>query len=211
MDDFEAFKTEHPKIWTWLLNNEGKRGTPREFTFASSLYDSLYKWGHLTDRQLTAATKCMVRYAEVVEGHEVAKRTVYAPFISAAGIDRLKAAFDKAIAFSAAKGRTLHSPRITFGNIVIKPAKDGSANPGALYVTDRGTYIGKIVNSKFVGTASCTEEQKDRMLAFVADPKAAAEAYGQETGTCCICNAKLTNKVSIERGIGPICAEKFGW
>lgn len=47
-------------------------------------------------------------------------------------------------------------------------------------------------------------------LAFIADPKAAAEAYGQETGVCCICNATLTSEWRL-RGIGPICAQKFGW
>lgn len=39
--------------------------------------------------------------------------------------------------------------------------------------------------------------------------KEAAAQYGKITGICAMCGAKLTNEESIERGIGPICAEKF--
>lgn len=36
-----------------------------------------------------------------------------------------------------------------------------------------------------------------------------ARAWGQRTGTCCQCYAKLTNPESIELGIGPVCRGKF--
>lgn len=36
-----------------------------------------------------------------------------------------------------------------------------------------------------------------------------AEAYGKMFGVCASCGRVLTNPVSIERGIGPICASKF--
>lgn len=36
-----------------------------------------------------------------------------------------------------------------------------------------------------------------------------AKAWGQRTGTCCQCYAKLTNPESIELGIGPVCRGKF--
>ena len=42
------------------------------------------------------------------------------------------------------------------------------------------------------------------------DPTAAARLYGQETGQCSCCGRELTRKESIDRGIGPICAERFG-
>ena len=42
------------------------------------------------------------------------------------------------------------------------------------------------------------------------DPAAAARLYGQETGECACCGRELTRKESIDRGIGPICAERFG-
>ena len=37
------------------------------------------------------------------------------------------------------------------------------------------------------------------------------EAYGMRTGQCAICGLELTNGESIARGIGPICAEKWGF
>jgi hypothetical protein len=36
-------------------------------------------------------------------------------------------------------------------------------------------------------------------------------AYGKRTGACSCCGRELTNGESIDRGIGPICAEKYGW
>jgi hypothetical protein len=38
-----------------------------------------------------------------------------------------------------------------------------------------------------------------------------AAAFGKIYGYCCICSARLTNETSIERGIGPICADNQGW
>lgn len=38
-----------------------------------------------------------------------------------------------------------------------------------------------------------------------------AAEYGKLYGVCCICGRTLTDEVSIERGIGPICATKQGW
>ncbi len=133
------------------------------------------------------------------------------PVVDTAGVDRLKMAFDHAIAYSAAKGRGLKNPRITIGDMVISPAKENSKNPGALYVKAHEEYLGKIVGGRFHAVPTCTEVQSEKILAFVADPQAAAEAYGIETKQCCICNTTLTDPKSVARGIGPICAAKFGW
>lgn len=50
---------------------------------------------------------------------------------------------------------------------------------------------------------------QERMLEFEADPKGTAVRYGRMTGTCCVCGKLLTNKASVEAGIGPICADGF--
>ena len=36
-----------------------------------------------------------------------------------------------------------------------------------------------------------------------------AQAWGVETGICCVCSADLTDPVSVARGIGPVCASRF--
>jgi hypothetical protein len=38
----------------------------------------------------------------------------------------------------------------------------------------------------------------------------AAVRYGRQTGRCSCCGRELTNKASIDAGIGPICASKWG-
>jgi hypothetical protein len=44
-----------------------------------------------------------------------------------------------------------------------------------------------------------------------ADPEAAAALHGKASGRCSVCSRDLTDPASIERGIGPVCAEKFAF
>lgn len=198
-NNWEAFVARHPEIAQWI-------DSAPQFGFAVAMRAAVERWGSLTDNQLAGCRRALEGRVRATQA-----RAERATAVDTAGVDRLKTAFDKAIAFSRAKGRNLRQPRITIGSIVISPAGETSKNPGAIYVKSHGDYLGKIMDGRFFPVSACTPEQQDRVLAFIADPKAAAEAYGIETGTCCICNATLTNKESIERGIGPICAEKFGW
>lgn len=43
------------------------------------------------------------------------------------------------------------------------------------------------------------------------DPGRALTRYGHEIGRCGVCNRTLTDEVSRERGIGPVCASKYGF
>jgi hypothetical protein len=194
----ETFKSEHSEVYAWLISAQ-RPG----FDFPASMLQAIHQYGSLTERQLAACERLAAKAKPAIPTD--------APVIDTAGVDRLKAAFDHAIAKAAEKGRGLKWPRITIGDIVISPAKPNSKNPGALYVKSAGSYLGKVTGGKFVRSFDCSDAQETKVLAFVADPKKAAEAYGIETGVCCICNAELTNKVSVARGIGPICAERFGW
>lgn len=90
---------------------------------------------------------------------------------------------------------------------------DGEA---AFYVLDKPT-TGKWAGHTFLkrqngdlttpvrGTAATAVIQK-----IAKAPKEAAIQYGKLLGICSMCNATLTNPASIEMGIGPICAKKFG-
>lgn len=204
-NDMLAFTEAHKEIWNWILNNSDS------FEFAASMRDALIKFGSLTPGQLAACQRCLDRNKAAAEQRRMAAeaRAAAAPVVDTAGIDRLKVAFDKAIAYSAEKGLKL-SPRITVNGMTISPAKSTSANPGALYVKNSTTYLGKIKDGKFFSVRECSKEQEAEVLKFIADPAEAAKVYGQTTGTCCICNATLRSEWK-HRGIGPICAEKFGW
>ena len=228
--DAAAFIAAHPAEIEWLTQ-AGKRNIERggTFTFPQDVLNKLWQYGSLTDGQLGAVQRLMLKDQDrkVRLAVEKAAREAAAPVADTAGVDRLKAAFDAAAAYSAAKGKgvQLRSPKITIGTMVISPAKATSANPGALYVKQKkpsfarslpgydgedSVYLGKIANGRFLASRDCTEDQQKQILAFIADPAEAAKVYGQETGVCCICNATLISKWRL-KGIGPICAEKFGW
>jgi hypothetical protein len=118
--------------------------------------------------------------------------------------DALRAAFDRA------RASGLIRLRLNLGGLVVKPAKATGRNAGALYVTEGGTYLGKVAGGQFIREACCGEEQATKVAALLSDPKAALEASGQETGQCAMCGLTLTDPDSIARGIGPICAERWG-
>jgi hypothetical protein len=199
------FKATYPAVYDWLLS-AGRPG----FDFPASMLAAIAKYGYLTDKQLATCERLSARATE--SKAQAQARIEAAPVVDTAGIDRLKLAFDKAAAFTAAKakGLTVRNPKITIGGMTISPAKAHGKNPGALYVKDAGNYIGKVVDGKFVATLNCTPAQIDKVFKFIADPAEAAKVYGQETGVCCVCNAELRSEWRL-RGIGPICAEKFGW
>jgi hypothetical protein len=200
------FAAAQPEISAWM--------TGSTFPFAMAMVEAVKKFGSLTPNQMAACHRGIEKLAAAKAA--AAERVTNAPVVEQAGVDRLQAAFDKAIAFTAAKQTDtgmplrMRNPKITIGGITISPAKATSANAGALYVKDHGEYVGKIMNGKFFATRECSPEAQTRVLSFLADPKAAAEAYGQETGICCICNATLRSEWRL-RGIGPICSAKYGW
>ena len=100
-------------------------------------------------------------------------------------------------------------PCFRIDGLRITIASEVSANPGALYIkNDDWEYIGKVTPEglmKIAYPSLITCEQKILVLAAITDPEGTAMSNGKATGTCCCCGRTLTNKFSIELGIGPIC------
>jgi len=91
------------------------------------------------------------------------------------------------------------------GQIQLSLAPSYGRNPGAIYVKRGDDYLGKIVGINYTGKP-CPE------LAVIAlDPYKAATQHGNLTGHCACCGLELSDPVSVERGIGPICAAKWGF
>lgn len=199
------FNSQHSDVVQWI-GDECSKTQP--FAFAVAMFESLNKYGSLTDRQLETCQRLAAKAA--ARAQDRATAAVDAPSVDTVGVDRLRAAFDTAASYAAEKGLSRKTPKITLGDTVISPAPLSGKNPGALYVKEGTTYLGKIVDGRFHCSRECTADQSNKILAFVADPKRAAEVYGQTTGTCCVCNATLKSEWKF-RGIGPVCAEKFGW
>jgi len=196
-DRFEGWMHANPVEAAWL--NEG---AGRGFEFAQKLLEDVRKFGGLTEGQRNAITNSIAKR----EAAKVAREAA-APVVAGAGLETLTAAFAKAVA----KG--LKSPKVRIGVIVFSLAKAASANAGCLYVKHSdGTYLGKITPAgKLLKVRECTAENEATIIEIGRDPLAAAVAHGKRTGKCAICSRELTNAESVERGIGPICAENFGW
>jgi len=211
-EKFEAFRAENPEVLAWIQAESTK---VKPFEFAVKMSAALADYGDLTDGQLEACKRGDERAKQwaVTRAEEQARRAAEAPIVDGAGVERLKESFDHAAKYAAEKGLKLKKPKIVIGGIMIHAAEAHSANPGALYVKTHArprVWLGTIKGGKFFPTRDCSAEVQAKILAFVADPSAEAKAYGQTTGTCCVCNATLISKWK-HLGIGPICAQKFGW
>lgn len=178
------FAERHPQVAEWINAN---RSTDN---FAESMAQSIAQYGSLTTNQLAAC-----------------ERNVRAPKTSAPTVstDKLMAAFD------AATSSGLKRPKLRFDGFQASLAPMTGKNPGAVYLKDGEIYLGKIAGGKFMASRDASSDQIAVIIATMADPLAAAVAFGKRTGMCSCCGAELTNSQSIERGIGPICAEKFGF
>lgn len=120
--------------------------------------------------------------------------------------------------FEAALANGHKRPVYRAEGLVINRAPDHGSNPGALYVkNERDIYGGKVLGIEFSPSrdgqsADFTQHgPAAAALALIAsNPLEAAIRYGRKTGKCACCGRELTNKESIELGIGPICRDKWG-
>lgn len=95
--------------------------------------------------------------------------------------------------------------------LIINRAPNHGRNPGALYVKDvDADYQGKVIETTFHPTRTALANVAERLQIIASNPLEAAVRYGRETGRCACCGRQLTNKLSIELGIGPICRDKWG-
>lgn len=108
-----------------------------------------------------------------------------------------------ALLMQTASGQTL---RLTM-------ARDGGVNVKTRGSFEEATYFGKVTTAGKFQPHHSTQQPTDLLTALkelAANPTEVARAYGRKTGACCCCGRELTNHESIELGIGPICADKWG-
>jgi len=72
-------------------------------------------------------------------------------------------------------------------------------------------YEGKILDGSFQPGRRADAATGDKLKVIAENPLEAAIRHGQRTGRCACCGRELTKHSSIDRGIGPICAEKWGF
>ena len=165
--------------------------------FLESLYESMGKYGSLTEKQLAAVHKGMEK--KVDRAQQKAKPAAFVDFT----IIREK--------LQTAKNNDVRYAKFRAGdNYVFNLAPESGKNPNCVYVKHGDNYLGKITaEGEFFGY-NVPEEHINNLEAIAKDPLEGAKAYGQRFGNCGMCGRGLTNHASIDAGVGPICKEKFG-
>ena len=194
MDILLAEKIQNPKGVQFENENPGLIGALKEVTswnsFAESLVQQFNKRGTLSEKQTFAAVamlaKIKVKKANRDEAPEI-------------DLSNIIAMFSKA-------HEAIKTPKFRYDDLVISRAPDTGVNAGALYVKVTGEYAGKVKEGKWFGSQNILPKLQE----IASNPLESAVAYGRKTGNCACCGRDLTRHDSIERGIGPICAERFG-
>jgi hypothetical protein len=95
---------------------------------------------------------------------------------------------------------------------IIREAPITGRNPESLYVIDRGREeLVAIIRPD--GTLDMRKggiEDRQNIIEIDANPHQYIIKFGILTGHCSICGRILTDENSISKGIGPICAAKWG-
>jgi hypothetical protein len=177
-------KSNSPEV-KWIVRNAAIN------TFARDMDSRLRTTGTLTDNMIAAISRAIASPREAAQ-------------LDTAGMAHV------ALAFKTALGNGLKKPRMRLGAFALSYQSSGR-NAGSIYVKEDGEYLGKITGEQFFPVSGVSAEQKAALLAACADPKKAAEAYGQETGRCSCCGRELTDPVSIANNIGPDCAANYGF
>jgi len=195
----EEYRAAHADVFAWLDSQASKHSQ-----FAESLLAAFLKWGTLTEGQIAAVRRSLVRDAE-----HAAKAKVVDAVVTGGGFDRM---ID---AFKAAKASGLKYPKFQVGSYVFQPATANSKYPNAIFVKGgrsfQSAYYGRIeANGDFFAARECTSEHRAAILEICKDPFAAAVMHGKQTGSCSCCGRTLENEESVRLGIGPICRGKWG-
>lgn len=174
--------------------------------FARSLMNQHTEGRAWSDRQVEALRN-MVAKIEAKRAEKAATKEAAATSVDLTSIAEM---------FATAIANGYKKPMYRALGLRIKPGRDG-----ALYVMtedrtefgaygEQPAYEGKIVRGKFYGGRAVAKDTPVKLVAIATDPRGEAISHGQRTGTCSCCGRELTKHASIEAGIGPICAEKWG-
>jgi hypothetical protein len=200
---------DHQAELKWLSDTLARRDRlPEGYATMLSDFQSRLLAGHaLSDNQMAVIAKGMARSAQWVQ-------------------ERQQKASEQAVALDATAIRTVLQSRkkvmVALFTFSLAPAHGN--NPGAIYVKDNGQYVGKIPAgaSTFSPGRDFDQSRLPALVEAMADPAAAVKADAARraqllledpamTIPCGCCGLTLSNPESIARGIGPICAGKWGF
>ena len=199
MGNVEAWNAANPAVAAWIMAKGPK------FRFASEMGAAVVKYGFLTEAQMATCARLMASDAErdAKFAADRAERTAAAPAVDVTRIVET---------MGTAQANGIKRPVLRLADFKFSVAPATGRNGGALYVkTAGGDYLGKIADGKFARAFGVAVEVEAEIVQVASDPEAAAVAYGKRFGSCGCCGRELSDPESVERGIGPVCAGKFGW
>ena len=206
-DKATNWKADNPAEWDWM-EQATKKNENTNFRFPENMVAALHNYGGLTGGQLAAVRKCMQRDAAYD-----AKKAAGKPEGVAVSVLKIEEAFAKAKAKANRPGQLgvwlrLH---MQSGGHTLRFSLGRDHLAGKIFVKEGEKRLGTIEGGNFTPRFECSAAEQTAVLDVCNDPLKAAKAYGKAWSRCCVCNRELTNDDSIERMMGPICAEKFGW
>jgi hypothetical protein len=212
-EDAAAFTAANPDLMKWLIRAEAsnlKRGGT--FDFPSKMIQAVAQYGSLTENQLAAVQRLMAR--DAVRADQ--RKTEQAANAVTVDVTKIEQAFATARERATRKGQMglwtkplkLRANEVDF---VIQPGSQGSQWENMLFVKSGDRKLGYVKDGTFNPKFSCTPVEKDAIVRACSDPFTAVKAYSKAWSRCGICGQMLTNDGSIERGIGLVCAAKYGW
>lgn len=170
--------------------------------FARDLMGKYDQYGALSENQVNA----IYRMKAKADATRAAKEAERATLSAKVDLSAIHAMFDKA----ASSG--LKKPVYRAEGLVLSLAKAHSVNAGAIYVKRvSGEYLGKVVGTDFRATNDAKADDKETLNLIASNPSKVARDYGKRVGVCSCCGRELTDPDSIEAGIGPVCATKWGF
>ena len=198
MNNVEKFKIDHPAEYAEMSSprHAGSR-------FMTSLLYQIGEKGSLSEKQLDCVRRSM---PEVVEAQDE-----YFAAPAAKPVLELSAVFGK---FNLALECGLKRPKLRLDGVCFSLCIKGR-HLGKIFVKDGptwdDTYLGVVEkDGTFKPSRDCDNAMVDKLTAISSDVIEAAQAFGKETGSCSCCGRELTDPKSIEVGIGPVCASRWG-
>lgn len=187
-------------------------------TFADSLLVQAQRGKIWSERQITAAEAMMFK----IEANKAEKALAAAEQAQQAGSPvAVTRSYPQLARTFLAAAESLKWPKLrletTEGRpVMLSLAGPRSRNAGHINVTDGGGYG----SGTFYGTITPSGESKLNnrvtpdilavLAAYDTDPAAEGKVQGTRTGRCMCCGRELTNAISVELGIGPICRDNWG-
>lgn len=234
VEQANAIREEAAPQIAWLVKTLGRNGLPEGYAdILRNCLEGLQAGRILSPGRQGVVDRGMERDAAYAAKRAAPQAQAEAPRASAPNLNfpGIRAAFDAVVAKGAKRAQ------MTVGELNLSLAPSTGNNAGGIYVKVAGTYMGKIMGTLLRQGRDATPELLPMLMAVELDPTAAVKAQADRTAErlakhaadtaaakaagkpapppltlpCGCCGIILTDPVSIARGIGPICADKWGF